>query len=365
MKVLVLWADNHSANYGVRVLAQGSAELVRKIWGPDTAIEFQDYKAGDSLVSFGTKSILRDVGRREGPIKSKLRGYDMIFDTGAGDSFADIYGLKRLSFMLNAARTARKLGIPVVMGPQTVGPFNTQTGRAIGRSCLKHAAVVATRDPISADYSESLGRQVDVLSTDVVFALPRFSVEKSRDIILNVSGLLWFSDQHGSSTRYRDSIIRFLKLANDAGRRVSLFAHVVNEVNVVDDVAAIVELTENHDLADHEILIPDSLECARRFVGSGSWVVGARMHACLNSLSMGTPAIPWAYSRKFSPLMDDIGWGLSVDLATDQDPAAKTMNIILSTDGALASSNVDRVLSIADSRLEQTIASMRSLRVGA
>jgi polysaccharide pyruvyl transferase WcaK-like protein len=38
------------------------------------------------------------------------------------------------------------------------------------------------------------------------------------------------------------------------------------------------------------------------------------MHACLNALSTGTSAIPLAYSRKFSPLLEDLGWHHTIDL---------------------------------------------------
>ena len=45
------------------------------------------------------------------------------------------------------------------------------------------------------------------------------------------------------------------------------------------------------------------------------------MHACLNALSVGTPAIPLAYSRKFEPLLADLGWRSVVDLRTSDDAA--------------------------------------------
>jgi polysaccharide pyruvyl transferase WcaK-like protein len=50
------------------------------------------------------------------------------------------------------------------------------------------------------------------------------------------------------------------------------------------------------------------------------------MHACLNSLSVGTPAIPLAYSRKFAPLLADVGWEYVVSLA-EADPAGRVLEI--------------------------------------
>src|SRR5699024_9500305 len=49
--------------------------------------------------------------------------------------------------------------------------------------------------------------------------------------------------------------------------------------------------------------------------------------ACLNALSVGTPAIPLAYSRKFAPLLDSVGWTTGFDLRTD-DPATLPRQIM-------------------------------------
>ena len=49
------------------------------------------------------------------------------------------------------------------------------------------------------------------------------------------------------------------------------------------------------------------------------------MHACLNSLSVGTPAIPLAYSRKFAPLLADSGWTRCVDLRNSADPVGDVL----------------------------------------
>lgn len=358
-QVLVLWADNLSANLGVRVLAQGMAELARRAWGDDTAVDFQDFGAGESGVAFGTRSILKDVGRRHGPIKNRLREYDVILHTGAGDSFADIYGLRRLSFMVYAHYVARRLGIPIVMGPQTIGPFNSIVGRAAARRMLKESTVVVTRDTASAAYSATLGRVVDALATDVVFALPAVQTATSRDVIVNVSGLLWFGNEHVNANNYKRSVRDLIALLEGDGRTVSLLAHVVNKPSVVDDAAAIRELVTDNRLTN-EVLIPGSLEQVREYVGSAKLVIGSRMHACLNALSVGTPAIPWAYSRKFAPLLSDIGWNISVDLKETPDPATATMTLI----GTMAESDwqaqVQAVLAQTEDRLALAVAALQS-----
>jgi colanic acid/amylovoran biosynthesis protein len=364
LRVLVLWADSKSGNYGVRVLADGMAELARRAWGDDTQVDYQDYGIGDSDVALGTKGILRDLGRKHGPIKSKFRDYDVMLDSGAGDSFSDIYGLKRLSFMINAHRVASKVRVPLIMGPQTIGPFDTAIGRMAAKYSLSKTTLVQVRDSESARYAKGLGRPVDLLATDVVFALPRVEVEKTRDVVVNVSGLLWFSDRHGSSANYRRAVMAFVKALNAQGRTVALLAHVVNPVSVVDDAAAIRELVRDGDLPN-EVIIPSSVDEIRACVASAQLVIGARMHACLNALSTGTPAIPWAYSRKFAPLMTDIGWGFGVDLRTDTTPEETTLKIMASIELSDMRAQLQTVLEGTSLRLDKAAASMRAAVPGA
>lgn len=331
-RVLVLWADNQSANFGVRVLAVGAAELARRAWGRDTIIEFQDYGTGDSDVSFGAKAIVADALGRRRDITRRIESFDIILDTGAGDSFTDIYGFKRLSTMMNAVRISNRLGIPRVITPQTVGPFNTRLGRTIGAWSLKNAHLVIARDSASAEYSHELGRTADLLATDMVFALPVESPDRDRDVIVNVSGLLWVGNAHTDNQRYQAAVLGLIESLSEKGRKIALLAHVIGSKATADDVYAINEVLRQTSV-DVEVLIPSNLTQARQYLASANIVIGSRMHACLNALSQGVPAISWAYSRKFAPLMGDLGWKFVVDLALTDDPVGDTIQMLeLATD---------------------------------
>ncbi len=336
-RVLVMWADNRAPNLGLRVLAAGNAALLAEASGDMVDVDFQDFGPGDSLVSFGTRAILKDIGRRNGPIKTKLRGYDLVLDTGAGDSFADIYGFKRLAFIAYAHWMMRRLGIPLVLGPQTIGPFDTTLGRAIARRSLRQADVVMARDGASAHYAEAtLGRPVDAVGTDVVFMLPSDAPSApSRDVILNVSGLLWFGDDHVDSAYYRTQVREFIETLEAGGRRVSLLAHVVNSAQGNDDIDAI-DAVAGVLGRPIELLVPRDLAEARSYIASGRFLVGARMHACLNALSQGVPAIPWAYSRKFEPLLSAVAWPHVLDLRAGGTVGRESARMILDAASAEA-----------------------------
>jgi hypothetical protein len=48
------------------------------------------------------------------------------------------------------------------------------------------------------------------------------------------------------------------------------------------------------------VVAPPDLDDARSIIAGSRVLVGARMHACLNALSTGVPAIAMSYSRKFA-----------------------------------------------------------------
>ncbi|MCW2594356.1 MAG: hypothetical protein JWR06_2411 [Jatrophihabitans sp.] len=348
MKVLILWADPRGTNLGVRALAAGTAALVRRVW-PDAEIVYQGYGPGDAPMRIGVKRNLgREYVKRHSVLKDWIRTLDLVVDTRAGDSFSDSYGLHRHYGMSTMYELVSRLGIPIVLGPQTIGPFVTRRGRFLAKSTLRRAAVVMARDPMSAECASDLGRPVDLLTTDVVFALDPPSVEQTRDVIVNVSGLLWNENPHVDSGAYRTTVLELGRALMAGGRRLTLLAHVLDSYLADNDVPAIQDVAAH--LGDQvEVVIPTSLEHARDVLASGTVVVGSRMHACLNALSGGVPAVPLAYSRKFAPLLAQLGWTYGVDLRTAADPVGDVL-------AALASPGLDDQVHEVRARADKSLA---------
>ncbi|SMH34772.1 Polysaccharide pyruvyl transferase family protein WcaK [Rathayibacter oskolensis] len=363
MKVLLLRADNQSPNLGVRVLAEGTTALVRAAWGEDCIVHLQNYDGGDTGVSFNKSAVMRDVLSRNGPIRSTLRKYDVVIDVCGGDSFTDIYGMKRLALILYSQRTSQKLGVPTLLGPQTIGPFTGRISRALAARSLKGMSLVLARDRASQAEAAGLGRPVDLSATDVVFALPVPEVSKTRSVVINASGLLWNPNKHLDHVGYRDNTRALIREMLLRGHDVSVMPHVLDSGNSDNDVPVARDLAAEFGTSI-EVIEPSSLAEARRITASARLLIGARMHACLNSLSTGTPAIPWAYSRKFAPLLDDIGWYHVVDPRTDDDPVGSTL-AILDQNGDLdgLAEEASGVRARATERLDEVVAMLRTLSV--
>lgn len=356
MRVLILWADDASPNLGVRALGSGTAELVTRVW-PDAEVTFQNYGRRVPQLPIGrVRSLVKERVLGRAGMQDWLAGFDLVVDTRSGDSFADIYGTKRLVVMSTVAEFATQAGVPVVLGPQTIGPFDSRRGRAIGRHSLRRSALVMARDSASADHAGELGRTPDVLTTDVVFALPRPEVAATRDVVLNISGLLWFPNSHVDAEAYRSTVTRLYRSLRAGGRQVTLLAHVLDSDNPDSDIAAIEEFSATV-APDAEVVIPTGLDDVRTTVASASVVIGSRMHACLNALSVGTPAIPLAYSRKFTPLLGDLGWHHTVDLRTSDDPVGETLRELasptLADDAASARAQAQATLGLAEQALRE------------
>jgi polysaccharide pyruvyl transferase WcaK-like protein len=360
MRVLVLWADNASANLGVRVLAQGAERVAKQAFGEESVVSFQDLGPNADGFRISTDLIKSDLGRRHGPIKTWLRNFDVVLDTGAGDSFTDIYGRNRLARIVYTQLTARRLGLPLVFLPQTIGPFDNVANRIVAGRSLRRANLVFARDPASAAYARRLGVKRVATSTDLVFSLPTVSQPKSRDVIVNVSGLLWNSNKHVDAERYRRATRSLLSSLRDNGRQVTIMPHVIQNRTSDNDMLAVDDL--HSELGDIEIAVPGSLDEARTVLATAQTVVGARMHACLNALSVGTPAIPWAYSRKFAPLLDEIGWRHTIDLRVEQDPVRRTMAAIDRSSGI--DEEVALVNDLARLRIGELEDALRTLKRG-
>ena len=316
MKALILWAEPASKNLGVRALSEGTASLLRRAL-PGVELSFQGFGPGDAPVRIGSprKQALRALAPRT-ELLDWVRGFDLVVDTGAGDSFADIYGLRRLLTMSLMGEIVGRAGVPLVLGPQTIGPFETRRGRVLARRTLRRSALVMARDVQSATEAERVGRPADLLTTDVVFALDSVARTGGRDVVVNPSGLLWHPNPHVDFQRYRSTVRELCTELVRQGRELSFIAHVLDSPLVDNDVPVVTELATEFSA---ERLVPTDLSDVRRMLASAHLIVGSRMHACLNALSVGTPAIPLAYSRKFEPLLAALGWNHTVDVRTGDD----------------------------------------------
>jgi polysaccharide pyruvyl transferase WcaK-like protein len=279
---------------------------------------------------------LRRLIRRRVPWIKALLDADWIGDVRGGDSFSDIYGLKRLAIGSIPNLIAKLLGKSYVLLPQTYGPFDTRAGRAIARGVIGRAARLFARDAHSLRVARCfLGMHArerrPIGCPDVAFTLATRQPETMRIepalpketggvlIGLNVSGLLMMGgysrdNMFGLKSSYPRMIDRLCRgLLARPETHLLLIPHVTGEAPEADTAACrlVWEDLRWRGYGDRAHLLSSTHdECeTKAIIGRCDVLIGARMHACIAALSQGVPAIGVAYSRKFRGAFAMVGVG--------------------------------------------------------
>jgi polysaccharide pyruvyl transferase WcaK-like protein len=340
IKIALTYHSTRNDNMGVGALTVSEIAILREIAlarSIDLKIVVVDSQDPRTPYISGPDVDIRELRelRNIGTVFRIFREVDMVVDIGGGDSFSDIYGAKRLTRMLLLKYLTLAARRPLVLAPQTMGPFARGIWARLARPVIQRSAVLATRDNLSTEYLRSLGiRREIVEASDVALKLPYEVPEpagqgESVRIGLNVSGLLMNggysgANQFGLSVDYsklmRDVISRFLNHPN--GCKVHLVPHVISHTRgtVEDDYQASLNLASEFDgvIVAPEFKTPSE---AKSYIAGMDFFMGARMHACIAAFSSGVPVVPMAYSRKFAGLFGSLDYEWTVDCTSESSAA--------------------------------------------
>ncbi|MGX0978874.1 polysaccharide pyruvyl transferase WcaK-like protein [Roseovarius sp. MBR-51] len=332
-RICLILHSTRSDNLGVGALTVSEIEIIRDIArdiGRDIQITAMDWKdARDSYIT-GSDVTVRDL---DGKVMLNPRGFfsiarhaDLMIDIGGGDSFTDIYGGRRLRRTFILKYLTHIAGTPMVLAPQTVGPFTKGWAKLLARISLRLSRLVASRDQMSTKAARDLGRDDVIEACDVAMRLP-YTQPPDREggpvkVGINVSGLLMGGgytrkNEFGLQVDYPamiEDLITYFQTHED-GCEVHLVPHVIVVSGPMvgeDDFRACQTL---HKKFPDTVLAPafNSPSEAKSYIAEMDFFMGARMHACIAAFSSGVPVIPMAYSRKFEGLFGTIGYARTVD----------------------------------------------------
>lgn len=252
-----------------------------------------------------------------------FRQCNIIFDFTAGDSFSDIYGIRRFISRTLVKQNVIKSGTPLILGNQTYGPFKNLMVRAWANWVIKNSRESISRDKLSTDYIVKNCHIKPFESIDVAFALPFKKNESSSEKIkigINPSGLLWNggytgNNQFGLSVNYSEfcrEIIR--RYYSDPEYEIHLIPHVLSrDLNYSDnDMSACMSIQKEFPNINVSPYFTSPME-AKSYISNMDVFIGARMHATIAAYSSGVPTIPFAYSRKFTGLYNSLNYPYLID----------------------------------------------------
>ena len=284
------------------------------------------YDRSENLRSMSCLSRLGALGSALNSNIACLRGARAVLDISGGDSFSDIYGAQRFWNVVIPKQIAIRVGVPLVLMPQTYGPYAAPRLRRIASDVVAAANTSWARDARSYEIlREMLGAEFSAdkhrLGVDMAFGLQAVPIDrnwseqeqqalfsKSKPLVgLNVSGLVYntpeASKNFGFRTDYPTLVQSFIqKLFNETDANLLLVPHVMSSLVYESDPVACQRVRsivpEQHQ---HRVLVaPTNVDqCEVKWlIGQCDWFCGTRMHATIAALSQGIPTATINYSDK-------------------------------------------------------------------
>lgn len=314
---------------------------------------------------------VRRALRRSTPWIDAIERVDFAGDIRGGDSFSDIYGLKRFLLGFLMAWTVVLVKGSMVQLPQTYGPYKTGVARWLARYLLERSSVIIARDRDSQQVAQRLigpGKKV-LLSPDVAFCLdpivpeklvldpphasksiplPLSSPQFPKPVGLNISGLMFNGgysrkNMFGLKLDYASLQPELLKalLLEQAGE-LWLVPHTYG---AADSVQSDPEACRRVRAALPEVsrqrvrIVAGEYDCheIKGVIGHCDFFIGSRMHACIAALSQGIPCVGIAYSMKFRGVFETVGmedWVIDGRTATNEEAVKRVIELYRQRDTA-------------------------------
>jgi polysaccharide pyruvyl transferase WcaK-like protein len=264
---------------------------------------------------------------------------DAVLDVSGGDSFSDIYGPSRFNNIYRPKVIAINRGKPLILLPQTYGPFKNAAVRAVAEVVTRGASMAWARDENSFSIlkellGENFSPEKHLCGVDMAFGLPAKPALELLDTRLqywlsnkvpdapllgfNISGLIYNDSQaaiamYGFKADYRAVVYGFLsKVLADTKAQVVLIPHVMDKPGHYEsDLAACMDVANKIDssFADRIALAPciSDPSQVKWLISQMDWFCGTRMHSTIAGLSSGVPTATISYSDKAKGVFETCG----------------------------------------------------------
>jgi colanic acid/amylovoran biosynthesis protein len=279
--------------------------------------------------------------------RQAFRWADVCVSAGGGYLYDDGSRTARLNAArrLLPLRAARRLGVPVVLFSQSIGPFRSALWRSIVGRELRHSRRVIVREELSLAVARGMGLSPE-LCDDVAFALepgePPAGAPEVRPGTIGVTAMssLPGVDEAGHRRYLEELQAGLIEAVGAAGRPVAVISQVSAHAGD-DDVGVGTELCRRlveaglsagfvdlGDAGDEEV---------SAFYGRLDLVVASRLHSGILALCAGTPIVALSYLPKTDGVLARLGldrWVLPA-AGLRADPLAATLRAALADTAAL------------------------------
>lgn len=255
------------------------------------------------------------------PFCNKLRSYwkrvDFVAAINGGDGFSDIYGthtfLARLSESTQAIHTHK----PLILLPQTIGPFKKKKNLLIAQKIMRYATRIYVRDNRFEKNLKKMNINYTLTNDLSYFMQPEpFDIDiQAYAIGLNISGLAYsnkFRALSGEFENYPYLCEQIISLFQNLNKPIYLISHSYNYEKAEknnDDIEASRNFYQTLKNKSGVILVDRNLTSpqTKYLISKMSFFIGTRMHANFAAIFTNTPVFGLAYSYKFQGSFEKYG----------------------------------------------------------
>lgn len=281
-----------------------------------------------------------------GALNQLMKSIDYVAAINGGDGFSDIYNEATFKGRLFETQLAMMYKRPLIILPQTLGPFKNYGCLDLAEKILKYASYVYVRD---LKFEKELAK-MNVsfrLENDLsYYMLPQkvdIDIEEGA-IGLNISGLAYsngFRTLSGKFDNYPNLIMAIIKYFQKKNKVVYLLAHSYNfqsPEDCNDDLTACKDVYDkliskkNVRIIDRDLTSPE----IKYIISQFSFFIGTRMHANFAAIFTKTPVFGLSYSYKFAGSFEQFGLSENytniVDISKDEiDSIVKRIDKLYAT----------------------------------
>ena len=252
-----------------------------------------------------------------GEIAGALRHADLLV-SGGGSLLQNVTSGRSLYYYLGVIWLAERLGVPVMLYAQGIGPVCGGVARALMRHIAGNVSLIAVRDHGSYEEIESLGitKPPTLVTADPVLAIHPVDLGIGRGIlkkakaagakpVVGISVREWRGWDH-----YKQVIAETAdRVAEELDARIVFFPmQVPEDVRTAEMIAG--RMKRDATVLTDEFTTSELLS----LVGNFDLLLGVRLHALIFAGVMGVPMVGISYDPKIDRFLSSIGETAAGDL---------------------------------------------------
>lgn len=246
-----------------------------------------------------------------------VRNVALVAAINGGDGFSDIYGERLWQSRLRQIKFAMKTKTPLILLPQTIGPFKDPQILAEAKQIMEYADKVYVRDTQYAKELDKMEIKYELTNDLSAYMKPEpWNIDIKPDSIgINVSGLAYsnnFRDLAGQFAAYPELMTKLVQHFQKKGKTIYLIPHAYGYNDPEwdnDDMISgrefynSLEDKTNVFFIDKDLISPQ----VKYVISKMSFFIGTRMHANFAAIFTKVPVFGLAYSFKFQGAFENNG----------------------------------------------------------